>query len=195
VSRAAVPVSFLAAILASCASAPPNTALPAGPAPPPDPLLEWNAERGTLRCRSTEIAIPPPLRAFVRRTAPDEVTLVPSWSPPGGALVVTSLSATHPADATAFLRDLPTTWGRLHRLATGNDFASANADANINWTMGRMVIHYAVRDRSSQPGKLVYLQIARCRIAALDVVGSATNAALTELLDGLEAEPDFTPAP
>jgi hypothetical protein len=195
VSRVAVAVSFGAAIVAGCVAMPPNAALPAGPPPATDPRVEWNAERGTIRCRSTVIGIPEPLRAFVRKTADDEVTLVPSWSPPGGALVVTSLSATQQADATAFLRELPTTWGRLHRLAGGNDFGSANADANITWNKGRMIVHYAVHDRSSESAKLVYLQIARCRIAALDFVGSQTSAALTELVDGLEAEPDFMATP
>jgi hypothetical protein len=185
----------VAVLLSGCAAAwkPPPEA-PTRLAPAATPLVEWNGASGTIRCRSTTIAIPEPLRPFVRNTGPDEVTLVPPWSPPGGALVVTSLTATQPGDAIAFLQDLPAVWGRLHRLASGKDFGSANADANISWTKGRIIVQYAVRDRSSDSGRLVYLQIARCRIAALDLVGSQTSAALTELLDGLDAEPDFAVA-
>jgi len=116
---------------------------------------------------------------------------VPSWSPPGGALVVTLLGAGHRTDATSFLQDLPTTWTRLHRLADIGDFNSANARANVTWEMGRLVAEYALEPGSGLRGKLVYLQSARCRIAALDLVGSSTNPGLTELLDGLDSDLDL----
>ena len=179
-----VAVAFLASFVVSCAAVPPNGVPAAGPRPP-SPLIEWNAATGTIRCRSTTITVPEPLRGSVRRTTADEVTLVPPWSPPGGALVVTSLAATDPTDAAAFLRELPAVWARLHRLAGGGEMNAANADANIIWQRGRIVAHYALKDRSSAGGKLVYFQAARCRIAALDFAGSPTSAALTELLDGL----------
>ncbi len=101
------------------------------------------------------------------------------------------LGAGHRTDATSFLQDLPTTWTRLHRLAGIGDFNSANARANVTWEMGRLVAEYALERGSSLRGRLVYLQSARCRIAALDFVGSSTNPGLTELLDGLETDLDL----
>src|SRR5438552_1421578 len=75
VSRAVVAVAFLASFVVSCAAVPPNGVPAAGPRPP-SPLIEWNAATGTIRCRSTTITVPEPLRGSVRRTTADEVTLV-----------------------------------------------------------------------------------------------------------------------
>ena len=122
--------------------------------------------------------------------------LVPSWSPPGSALVVASVDAGDGADTAAFLQQVLGAWVRLHQLAGGGSrLKLEDASASIVLAGTRVVAEYGLDRRSATRGKLIYVQIAGCRFAALDFVGWNTNAGLTRLLDGLDTGIEFADQP
>jgi hypothetical protein len=158
-------------------------------APPPAPLIEWQASSGTIRCRSSKIAIPETLRGQVRWSTPHELALVPSRSPPGGALVVTLLEAVDNDGPFKFLEDSPRMWIDLHLLAVGVDRGTSGGDAgakdevrvrgNLNEDGDRVIAEYDVGEKH---GKAILLQVGRCRIRALDFPIPGTDPMLTDLI-------------
>jgi hypothetical protein len=196
----------IVASLCGCATAP-----PAGPAPPPirapaagtleagtpvsSPLIEWNTRAGTIRCRPTKFEVPEPLRAQVRQSAPNELTIVPSGSPPGGALIVRLLSAVDDQSQFAFLEDFPSMFVRLHLLATGGTRPPENADMKADGGSlehTRLVVEYTLENRR---GKMIYFQAGGCRFAALDYPSPGAKPVLTLLLEGLNADYDYANEP
>ena len=171
----------------------PTPETPTGPPPPDAPLIEWNAGSGLLRCRSAAITVPAPLRSRVRWRTPHELTIVPAASPPGGALVVTLMEAVAEDGPFKFLQDSPRMWIDLHLLAIGGGAPSADGGAvdseatlrvqgNLDENGDRVVAEYDVGD---QHGRLILLQVGRCRIRALDFPFPGTGPTLTALLEGL----------
>jgi hypothetical protein len=170
-------------------------------ASPATALIEWDARSGTLRCRSSKIAIPEALRGQVRWSTPHELTLVPSRSPPGGALVVTLMDAVDDDRPLTFLEDSPRMWIDLHLLAVGGDLAIKNAGAetdqlqvrgNLEEDGDRVITEY---DLGEKHGKAILLQVGRCRIRALDFPIPTAAPMLTGLINQLVTDPNLDGPP
>jgi hypothetical protein len=190
-------------MLAGCAALfpGPRGAEPTPVAPPPTPLIEWNAASGKLRCRSSELAIPEPLRGQVRWSTPHELTLLPAKSPPGGALVVTLMEAVDSDSPFRFLQDSPSLWVDLHVKAVGGEAGLNRGDAgtdagaqdllkirgNLDMYGDHVVAEY---DVGRSHGKVILLQVGRCRIRALDFPVSTTHPPITALVEELAGELD-----
>ena len=171
---------------------PPPVPSPA-PAAPPEAAVEWDARAGTIRCRSTKLVVPEALRERVRWTNTDERAIVPAGEPAGAALVIGLIEESDEGDrssdgdAADFVGDTGLTWIRLHQLAGGGLLGTVemSLSGNTNFEESRWVADYSVGERR---GKAVYLEIDRCRIAALDFPLPSDRARLTGLLDELQAQ-------
>jgi hypothetical protein len=179
--------------LASCADDPPPRPRP--PAPPPTAAsprtppsqIEWEGSTGVLRCRSTRIEIPTALAGQVRQIAPDELAIIPSGSPPGGALLVTVTNDDWDTGLWDFFEAFPEALMKLHRLASGGEELKKDTTLDVDPTswLGphRMLGSYAVEGRRA---KVVYLEANHCRIGALDYPVSTTEPSFTEALEDLD---------
>jgi hypothetical protein len=185
--------------LAGCATAPsPPASCPCPPAetppPPAQALVDWDAAAGTIRCGSTKIAVPDGLREQVRWTNLEELAVLPPGDPPGGALIIGAIEETAAeddegrsvlGDAVATLGDAASTFVRLHLLSGAGLAGEAKfrLDAKSDLRDSRIAGDYTLDERS---GKLVYVKIESCRIAAVDFPVASGQPLLTRLLDGVE---------
>ena len=169
---------------------------PAAPAPAAEGAVEWDARAGAIRCRSTKLVVPKALHEQVRWTNTDELAIVPAADPAGAALVIGLIEANDESngdrdndadDALDFVGDTGLTWVRLQLLAGGGlpGTVEMKVTGNTNLEESRWVAEYTIGDRR---GKAVYLEIDRCRIAALDFPLPSDGPQLTGLLDKLQAQ-------
>jgi hypothetical protein len=178
--------------LAACASAPPAQVAcpcpaPSAPAAPPQPQVEWDAHNGTIRCRSNQIQVPKVLREQVRWTDLEELAILPAASPAGGALVVGLFPAGENDGEPSMIEDAVATFTRLHLWAgaglQGESDFRLKAESNLEEI--RLASDYEIDGRS---GKLVYLKMDGCRIAAVDFPIPEKHPPLTRMLDDLRPE-------
>jgi hypothetical protein len=159
----------------------------AGPAVPPQPQVEWDAYHGTIRCRSNQVQVPKALREQVRWTDLEELAILPVGSPAGGALVVGLFPAGEDIGGPSMIEDAVATFPRLHLWAGGglqgeSDF---HLKAEGNLAEIRLAGDYEIDGRA---GKLVYVKMDGCRIAAVDFPIPQQHPPLTRMLDGLRPE-------
>jgi hypothetical protein len=166
----------------------PSTPAPAAAARAAETAVEWDARAGTIRCRSTTLAVPQQLREQVRWTNTDELAIIRACDPAGAALVVGLIEASDDGDdAPDFLEDATLTWVRLQLLAGGSLVGTVemSLSGNTNLEESRLVAEYTLGDRR---GKAVYVRTDGCRVAALEYPLPSDHPPLTRMLDKLQAE-------
>jgi hypothetical protein len=178
-----------AGVLCGCAATAPAT--PTGRAePPPRPRrVEWDADGAKIRCpNGAAVTVPRVLARDLRPEGADGLAIVPPGSPPGGALLVTNEA--QPFVATpARGNQLPPTWARLHKLASGRDPARVHADLRLDATSVRA--DYTEEDAPDQTWRFVYVQSGQCRIAALDLLRPGVPPRFTPLVVDMSIPPSF----
>lgn len=209
----------LVAVVATVAACAPTTAERRATAirvePTPMDNVRWDPATGTLGCvaSSAQLTLARELHGRVQVIARDLVVVVlPQAS---SALLVTVSPSYLRGKRAGVLGDLPEIWKEVHWQATGVDLRDGDVQGEFRARGGRVVVDYSyepppplyrpstglelLRDRSGglavDPGRvplwrLVYVEIERCRIAAIDHTGMREHPQLTPLVDQLPIPPE-----
>jgi hypothetical protein len=180
-------------------------------APTPMDNVRWNPATGTLGCvaSTAQLTLARDLHSRVQVIAPDLVVVVlPQTS---SALLVTVSPSYLRGKRAGVLGDLPEIWKELHKQATGVDLRDGDVQGEFRGRGGRVVVEYSyeppgplyglsrydfdpppdpTHGLAFDPGRvplwrLVYVEIERCRIAAVDSTGMRERPQLTPLVDQL----------
>jgi hypothetical protein len=208
----------LLALVAACASTAERR--PTAPRVEPSALdrVRWDAATGRLGCAGgyADLTLDPELRERVRVIAPDLVVVV--LPQVNSALMVTVSPSSLRGKRAGVLGDLPEIWKELHRQATGVDLRDGDFQGTVRAKGGRIVAEYTsdpppptfrgsslldfeptldptvglAFDASRAPQwRLVYREVGRCRIAAVDRGAPGDPPRLTPLLDELRVVPEL----
>ena len=151
-----------------------------------------------------DLTLDPELRERVHVIAPDLVVVV--LPQVNSALMVTVSPSSLRGKRAGVLGDLPEIWKELHRQATGVDLREGDFQGTVRATGGRIVAEYTsdppapiFRGSSlldfepplAPQWRLVYREVGRCRIAAVDRGAPGDPPRLTPLLDELRVVPEL----
>ena len=203
------------AMVAGCTSTAARRATAARVEPTPMGNVRWDPATGRLGCVASEpqLTLAPGLRDRVQVIARDLVVVVlPQAS---SALLVTVSPSYLRGKRAGVLGDLPEIWKELHQQATGVDLRDGDLQGQFRTRGGRLVVEYtydpppskwrasqydfdpppdrthglAVDPARVQQWRLVYAEIERCRIAAVDRTDAGDRPQLTPLVDELRIPP------
>jgi len=206
-----VAVVAVVATVAACASTAERRATAIRVEPTPMDNVRWDPATGTLGCvaSAAQLTLAPALRDRVHVIARDLVVVVlPQAS---SALLVTVSPSYLRGKRAGVLGDLPEIWKELHFQATGVDLREGDLQGEFRTRGGRLVVEYtydpppplyqpsqydfdppldrtrglAVDPARVQQWRLVYVEIERCRIAAVDRTEAGDRPQLTPLVDEL----------
>ena len=178
--------------------------------------VRWDPATGTLGCvaSSAQLTLAKDLHKGVQVIARDLVVVVlPQAS---SALLVTVSPSYLRGKRAGVLGDLPEIWKELHKQATGVDLRDGDVQGEVRARGGRVVVEYSYQPpeplyRASTGGlellreqtrvfavdpdrvplwRLAYVEIERCRIAAVDSTGMRDHPQLTPLVDQLRIPPE-----
>jgi hypothetical protein len=199
------------ATFAGCASTAERRTTATRVEPTPMDNVRWDPATGTLGCvaSNAQLTLAPALRNRVDVIARDLVVVVlPQAS---SALLVTISPSYLRGKRAGVLGDLPEIWKELHFQATGVDLREGDLQGELRTRGGRLVVEYtydpppplyqpsqgdfdppldrtrglAVDPARVQQWRLVYVEIERCRIAAVDRTEAGDRPQLTPLVDEL----------
>lgn len=215
IGRATV-VAVVATVAACASSTPERRATAVRVEPTPMDNVRWDPATGTLGCvaSNAQLTLARDLHNRVQVIARDLVVVVlPQAS---SALLVTVSPSYLRGKRAGVLGDLPEIWKELHKQATGVDLRDGDVQGEFRARGGRVVVDYSYEpppplyqpsmydfgppaDRTHglavDPGRvplwrLVYVEIDRCRIAAIDSTGMRDRPQLTPLVDQLRIPPE-----
>jgi hypothetical protein len=182
--------------------------------PTPMDNVRWDPATGTLGCvaSTAQLTLARELHSRVQVIARDLVVVVlPQTS---SALLVTVSPSYLRGKRAGVLGDLPEIWKELHKQATGVDLRDGDVQGEVRARGGRVVVEYSYEppgplfrpstglellregprlavDPARVPlWRLVYVEIERCRIAAVDSTGIRDRPQLTPLVDQLRIPPE-----
>lgn len=210
----------MVATVAACASTAERR--PTAPRVEPTPMnnVRWDPATGRLGCVAgdAELTLAPDLRDRVQVIARDLVVVALPQS--SSALLVTVSPSFLRGKRAGVLGDLPEIWKELHRQATGVDLREGDLQGQFRTRNGRIVVEYTSEpppptfrpstlldveppfdpshglafDTARAPQwRLVYVEVGRCRIGAVDRAEVDARPRLTPLLDELRIPPGSTP--
>jgi len=184
--------------------------------PTPMDNVRWDPATGTLGCvaSSAQLTLAKDLHNHVQVIAHDLVVVVLPQA--RSALLVTVSPSYLRGKRAGVLGDLPEIWKEVHKQATGADLRDGDVQGEVRARGGRVVVAYsyeppppryqpstydfdppldrthglAVDPRRVPSWRLVYVEIERCRIAAVDSTGIDDRPQLTPLVDQLRIPPE-----